>query len=434
MGKTGKTDGSLPTGEPDIRKLEEFSGLNEKQHTPFYAGRENIIKKILGATKIAARRAASGERPKGETWVVQGAPGAGKTALLEELGRDPESRGCEPWKEDMPVVSTLPLASLDSERETTRIIAKSLLEGADARYRQATEREGRVALGIFGGSISRGRATVTAPPEATLDSLNDLPSECWRRPLIVTVDEVQDVTPSALNVLRQLHLGEHGLPIIPVYGGLANSANMLDQLPLTRIVPEQIVLLEGLKPSEARRAIERLLDECNVKNRHKTMIAKKLAEQTEGWPQHLHNGMRVLAKALVETGGNMDRVCESEVLEEEAKIRENRHEARKTPEMEEVPVFVARLMTAALRQKMKLPELLEQMAFLSKAGKRADERLPEDMSAKEFLNDHLVRKGALHKNSGNVFVCPIPCFSRHLIEAGGDRGRIDMLSDTKDSH
>jgi len=97
MGKTGKTDGSLPTGEPDIRKLEEFSELKEKQHTPFYAGRENIIRKILGATKIAARRAASGEKAKGETWVVQGAPGVGKTALLEELGRDPESRGCEPW-------------------------------------------------------------------------------------------------------------------------------------------------------------------------------------------------------------------------------------------------------------------------------------------------------------------------------------------------
>jgi len=423
------TDRPLMPGQPDIGKLRAFRELTEKEHTPFYAGREDLIRKILESARRAKMRTDAGEDAAGMTWVLQGAPGAGKTSLLKEVGRDPVSRGCRPWEGAMPAVVSLPRSSLGSERETARRLAEGLLRGADRNWQVTKEQEasakGGVDLGIFRLSVSGAARRMTAPPEANLQRLRELPSECWRRPLIVAVDEIQNVGIGALDVLEKLHLGEHGLPVVPVYAGLANSAGALDDIEgsgrgLTRIVPERTVSLGRLEHREARRAAERLLDECGIMNWRHSDIASRLATRTEGWPQHLHNGMRVLAGALLEAGGDMDLVSEDRVLQKEAEVRRDRHRKRSTPEMQEAPVFVARVMLAALREELVLHELLERMEDLSKAGARKSERLPEGTSARSFLRDHLVRKGALQEGDDGVFRCPIPCFVTHLIAVGGE--------------
>jgi len=430
---------ALSKGEPDIEKLRVFSGLSEKEHTPFYAGRESLIRGVLQSTETAADRTGAGEFSQGATWLIQGAPGAGKTAFLREVGRDPRSRGQAPWEGRLPAVAEIPLQDLGDEARVATRIAEALLRGASKEFRRTVQTAisggGRFLFGTgFEASLSvgGGRQVVTAPPSATLDTLRNLAPECWKRPLVVVADEIQDVGIEALNVLRQLHLGEHGLPIVPVYAGLASAEDALDDIEgtgrgLTRIVPERVVMIGRLGPEEAEQAVWRLLDECGVRGREGSDLPEALAAATEGWPQHLHNGMRILARALAESGGNLALVDRGEVLEAEMQTRDGRHGKRKTRPMRNSKVFVARLMRAAKNEEMDRPEILERMERLSEAGRRRDERLPDGMDAEEFLTGHLLRKGALQEEEDGKLRCPIPCLSMHLVEAGGERGKADVL-------
>ena len=45
-------------------------------------------------------------------------------------------------------------------------------------------------------------------------------------------------------------------------------------------------------------------------------------------------------------------------------------------------------------------------------------RLPASMNV-DSLFIHLVHQGALHRESSNRFVCPIPSFRTYLLEHGG---------------
>jgi len=423
---------------PDMDKLKQFTETDEKEPTPFYAGREDLIRDILGSAKTAAGKHGRKEKPAGRTWVIQGAPGAGKSCLLEELAKDPVSRGCEPWDGQMPVVVIVSRTMLEDEAKLTKKIAESLLEGVDDTYRKTVEKglsaQGGFRFGeFFSVSAQAGRRTVTAPPDATLESLEKLDKECWERPLVIAVDEIQNVTERALPVLEKLHLGDHRLPVVPVYGGLSNSKNRLEEVGLTRLSPKKTVTLERLRQSDAERAVQRMLEECNVRNHAGSDIARLLALQTEGWPQHLHNGMVLLAEEIVERNGDLGKVDFERVLGNERLSREEGHENRLTPEMKKRPVYVARVMTAvtaavANGEDTKINKVLKIMKGISESGKEEDECLPEGMQADEFLERHLVRRGALQEGNDRNFSCPIPCFARFLIREGGKRGQDDMLA------
>ncbi|MDE0304195.1 MAG: hypothetical protein OXI87_04820 [Albidovulum sp.] len=70
-------------------KLRKFATSKDREWTPFFAGRDDIILKVEAACKLAAE----GEDPehwqwtglRGTTHVIQGAPGAGKSSLLQHL-------------------------------------------------------------------------------------------------------------------------------------------------------------------------------------------------------------------------------------------------------------------------------------------------------------------------------------------------------------
>ena len=65
-----------------MTELDQFIHGDDRQHkgpTPFFAGRERELNSFLNALEFAKQGDV-----KGKTLVYQGAPGAGKTALLEE--------------------------------------------------------------------------------------------------------------------------------------------------------------------------------------------------------------------------------------------------------------------------------------------------------------------------------------------------------------
>jgi len=433
FGADGIAAAPLPRDVPDLEKLRKFSELGEKDPTPFYAGRENLIRRILRSAANAGELHRESGKSAGRTWVVQGAPGAGKSCLLEEMGKDPVSRGCEPWDGLLPGVLIVPRTMLADEPKLVKRIAEKVLDGADGRYRKTVGR-GAAARGgfqfgeCFNASFQAGRRTVAPPPDATLESLEKLDRECWERPLILAFDEIQNVTAEALPALEKLHLGDHRLPLVPVCGGLSNARDVLEGIGLTRIDPKKVVTLERLLEEEAEHAVRRMLEECGVKNRSGWTFLGRMAAEAEGWPQHLHNGVVVLAEEIMKADGDLARVDAGKVFKRAALSRKRSHRNRRTAEMKMHPVYVARVISESRKGRgMKVNEILVLMGRISKEGEREDERLPEGTSAKELLLEHLVKVGALQENEEEEFFCPIPCFSTFLVEAGGSRGKESVL-------
>jgi len=446
--------------EPDLERLEKFISIDEKSHTLFYAGRERLIQRIVQSAYRAAEQVDEQGKAKGVTWLLHGAPGAGKTALMEEVGRNPRTRNIpnaptdEEWKRNKPLLVALDQENLNlGESKLVEVILDRVTETAEARehFRTVREQGGTFAVGNGGFvSWSGRRKTVTLPPDATLTALKNLIEEISDRPLILTIDEIQDVSSKAASVLGQLHSGNHSMRILPVCGGLSNSRNVLENLlrqeggrsesgGLTRIAAERSIQLGRLEEGEARQAVERMLTECRIRNWQGSDIPGMLAHNTEGWPQHLHNGMRALASMLVRCKGDFSKISREELERQEEKMRQDSHLNRKTDQMKDSFVYVARVMHAVTRSRMNRGELAVEMRKISEAGRDESERLPEGISATRFLTDHLMRKGALQEertavNAGteaerteDVFGSPIPCFAAHLIAAGGPGGTTDVL-------
>ena len=78
-----KTTGSNDT--PDIEGLRAFVREGDRNRARFFVGRERQIRDIgqIGADAFAGFR--SGRPLAGTTRLIQGAPGAGKTALLSHI-------------------------------------------------------------------------------------------------------------------------------------------------------------------------------------------------------------------------------------------------------------------------------------------------------------------------------------------------------------
>jgi len=430
---------ALSKGEPDIEKLRVFSGLSEKEHTPFYAGRESLIRGVLQSTETAADRTGAGEFSQGATRLIQGAPGAGKTAFLREVGRDPRSRGQAPWEGRLPAVAEIPLQDLGDEARVAARIAEALLRGASKEFRRTVQTAisggGRFLFGTgFEASLSvgGGRQVVTAPPSATLDTLRNLAPECW----ITSVGRRGGRDPGCRD-----RGAERSPPASPRGARPADRPGVRRACKRRRRAGRYRRNREGAdanragksrddrasRPGGSRASGLASAGRMRRESREGSDLPEALAAATEGWPQHLHNGMRILARALAESGGNLALVDRGEVLEAEMQTRDGRHGKRKTRPMRNSKVFVARLMRAAKNEEMDRPEVLERMERLSEAGRRRDERLPDGMGAEEFLTGHLLRKGALQEEEDGKLRCPIPCLSMHLVEAGGERGKADVL-------
>ena len=276
---------------PDLDAPQDYAERSDRQRALFFVGRESEIAVVERHCARALRSIRVDEVFAGATILFQGAPGAGKSALLAEL-----RRRWTAWDApvDAPRPVLIPWNMLWSEEDVTRAILQAVVPKLEAETRQVRSRDvsGRAGLPVLGGEVRTGSSI--SPAAMTFDRLAmALSTVSWRRPLCLMVDEIQNVDPAASNVLSQLHLGEHRLPIVPVFAGLGSSAETLQRCGLPRLSAGSVRDIGALAPAEAREAVERMLGAYRVDPRHSDRDWPGwLAEISEGWPQHLHNGMR----------------------------------------------------------------------------------------------------------------------------------------------
>ncbi len=425
--------------EPSI-PLELFGRRSDKNEAVFFVGRQDLIAGIESTvaeieSRIRAATVNAGLQPgmvlcNQETWLIQGAPGAGKSALLSHLQNLWRAR------ENGPVVVRIEPTELRNESEVTRTIANCIIPNHGARILDSVS----AVDGSLGFSmIIKGSGKVTDREQSSTLVLQDLaklyskgaatvfkrilkggsvkPPEL--RPIVVMIDEVQMFTPEDVAVLFKLHNGAHGLPILAVLYGLAYSKAKLAAEKISRFATSSgqshVQTLGPLETGEAAESVRAMLDGYRIKGRGHTDLPDRISEWCNDWPQHLFHYMVGLANQLKVNDRDLAGVDAAAVRSFGDRCRvqyyQDRLDVSPISKCTVLLAEVARTIGATGCDWADLEEMLENRVW-KKSKVRST--MPKNMEPTEFI-ETMVAAGMVHQVDTTVTM-PIPSFRQYLID------------------
>ena len=274
-------------------------------------------------------------RVGGGTMSFQGAPGAGKFALMLEcmeavrLHSTPEN----PWV----AVSINPNTLVSSVAVMARIVDavneenKRLSEVASDSIGKGLNKLLELGAGLFEELSSRGIAmagiSVGGKSKSGIDSEPLLLAEqvfSKVAPLlenvrvVVFVDEAQNtpVENSTKDVIYCLHNPPGKIPLVAAFFGLSDTKQVLSQCGLSRFADERVCDLEPLSIKEAAGSFRRMLDAYYIgTDEEKDVWANALAELSQGWPQHVNRVGVVAGRVLRTNEGRLERQLLEQALQ-----------------------------------------------------------------------------------------------------------------------
>ncbi len=402
-------------GNVEKLTLENFSKETGRHLTPFFAGRKDMIQVAMDRRDQVFRKVEAGkpEPAEGVTLLFQGAPGAGKTSLLSKIRQNL----------GVPCI-TLEVKDLAAPDIMLKKIERALeTAGIPDAPRRMMDALGAISVSVLGGKIS-------LDPSRLLEAVGMVTKGGT---IAVFIDEIQNLDPGngqAVDCLRTLHEGKHGLPILPVLAGLGNSPIILNKAGISRIEPLKGVPVGLLTPDEARESVGSFMKYFKVRGNVGSWI-ESVASRSDLWPQHLHNGLRALAEGLVKTDADIDRIDGKRVEALQDGYRMESYNARLTSmEIQNAIYLVAELVDG-------IPEWGMMRISIRKTiigrGRPLDDPDGEGYWVSKdtdgFL-DHLVHEGILQDDGKGMYRCPIPSLRAFL--SGNFRSEPPRLEDMRD--
>ena len=405
-------DGRTPPG-PDIAGLRAFALEDDRLPPPAFVGRQDIIADIEHAV---AQAAAGGTAVRGRTRLVFGAPGAGKTALLNELARRWRARAAD-GDANAPVPIDCEPGELTSPVAFTEAILSALVPDSLHDVAKSTTTEGGGGVPGFAGlSVSRttsvpslvdsvraGRTPWAAIREATQP-------EHLARPVVLLVDEVQNMPgdpggDGRARLLAEVHDGRHGLPVVAVLGGLGSSKLIMARRGISRFARDAVHSLPLLTDAESGEAVERFLVRHRVAGdgEAKALWRRRIAEACNGWPQHLHNYLCGAAQALANAGGDAEQADLDTALRAGDDWRRQYYDARLEGVNADFPAVV---------------DVVGRIPESGAATHRIVEWCREAAGTTAEGNDlhaRMIHDGVLQEMPGGLVTCPIPSFRRYIL-------------------
>ena len=395
---------------PDIEGLRIFSEKGDRSPAPAFVGRESVLAGVEGTVRRVARGDA-----QGGIRLIYGAPGAGKSALLEELARR--------WRAREASDAPIPLFVSADDFAEPALVAEAILDTLNPGATPFSASSRRTAWSAQAGFLSRRVETETSrdSPLAEVSGgrrnpwamLREFaPSQDWPGPMILLIDEAQGKTGDMSNgensLLKALHEGRHGFPLTAVMSGLSDTLQVLRELGVSRLSEGAAHALGPLSGSECREAVAALLDRHRVKGgaEDRAEWAGAISERCNGWPQHLHNYLAGTARSLIDAGGDLARAELDAALEHGDRARVNYYNARLTglaPAHGAIRSILSRIPDGGLLTG-------EVMAMTQRTATEAGfDNGPQFYKA-------LLHAGVLHEDGALMCHCPIPSFRRHILD------------------
>ncbi|MDE0420545.1 MAG: hypothetical protein OXK76_06610 [Gammaproteobacteria bacterium] len=248
----------------------DFSTMEDRDLAPFFAGRDDEIRRFDEALRNA-KRGASVFR------VYQGAPGCGKTSLLNRL---------------MDIRSDV---ALFIDLGPDDFVSDAALVGRVGRE-----------IGPPGDNGIVGFATRTAARKPQYGAV------------VLYMDEAQVIAPSAEDGLRRLNTTGLGIPSVCLFVGLSHTQDRLREAGISRLSQDAVVNMGAMDKCECAGSVKMLLDEFGAggDDEAKEAASAAVAEYSHGWPQHLFSAQKALSGELVRTNGSLSGVDWKRVREE----------------------------------------------------------------------------------------------------------------------
>ncbi len=291
MSGSGASGGRGPIdGGGQRRRLVAFSEAGDGVAPPFLAGRGAVVSDVLrAAERVRARWLEAGGAPQAHAMarVVQGAPGAGKTALLGHIGERAGQGESPDATPRLPV--RLSVDDLSRPRGIAGRIAAQLPSAGPAGHRAAIA---RAVARPLDGEASGGGPALNPPFQGVVLAL---------------VDDAHLADPGspAAHAMRALHRGPHALPVLPVFAGRGDLRQRFGRegIGLGPFAgPECFHVLAGLEPVESDALLEGWLADFGVRagTDELALWQAALRHDAQGWPMHVHDFLAPLAGALAE--------------------------------------------------------------------------------------------------------------------------------------
>ena len=367
---------------------------------PFFYGRDDEYEVFQGA----ANSLRSG-RVGGGTMVFQGAPGAGKSALMlecmEAVRR--QSTPDDPWiavsvnpetlQSAVNVVMDLTDAANKESKRLSKIASdaiarklRKLLELGSQLYQELSNR----GVGAAGFSVG-GKSQTVSSSDATMLSaavFRNAASLLEKFHIVVFVDEAQNtpVADTTRGVMDCLHRASQGIPLVVAFFGLSDSEQVLRRCGLSRFADKRLVNLESLSMEDASDSFRRMLDAYYTGDaEEKAVWANALAELSQGWPQHI-NRIGVAAGQVIRTNkGRLERHLLSRALDKGTE-RKNDYYAGRLAAATNPPWVYKQLALTAAEKQGELADILsdDEVIRITESS-----RTPRDETIDGFLTNAL---------------------------------------------
>ena len=408
-------------------RLTRWANVGERGAAVAFVGREAEID--LAIDQLATWR--PGTSP-GRTVVAQGAPGAGKTALLHEIGqrlarRLPQANAvyrATPW--GRPSVGNVLLA-----------LAQKMLGASEDASRITTETI--TSNGAKADALAHdGRPQSSAPPTlACWDDLETLFGHQAKqaKPTLLLVDEIQRIgdDDETADLLFHLH-DQTTFPVVLVCGGLSTAAARLREVGISRLADGNVLRIDALAPEQAEQCLERSLgmmaDDVGISG-HADHWARQLAPATRGWPQHVTCHIRAAAGALRDSGRlafDVDNLDDAR-RRAEADMRRYYEQRLETSRTDAAVVFAVQ--AAATRRETyaeDAADLVDTVAATLSGQRRSGHasRFPDGMGCvQQMLHAGVIAYAG--STTTSPLSVPIPSMAAHIASLLSAEQRVDIL-------
>ena len=408
---------------PDIEGMRRLFARGDRERPDVFVGRDEPIKALTAALQNI--EGAGGIR--GSTRIVQGAPGAGKTALLNELLTRWQSKSSAGTAHPPLVLNVQP----DAFASRVGLVAElhRSMGGGDLELSSGSKsRDSRTGVRGLGVEATRGTTSTSsiATPEVTFHTLRDRFSK-WRRPIALLVDEAQQIRPDTdaseprhatpLNLsVAELHRGDHDLPILPIYFGLSTTRAHIAALGASRLADETTFGLDALSPAECYRGAHDTIEGYRPLGPQDELQrwAQACADASDSWPQHLHNNIRACCEALADADGDLSGADLTAAMARGAQMRQRYYDER----TEAVGRHAAAAMHAVIETATTGPMTERDVLALLRRELIEADGIPSTQATAiaESLFNRILHAGVLHAAGGSParYNCPIPSFATYL--------------------